>query len=98
MLFVQVNSVEKQCPVIVNLDHISEIAPLKAGGCAIFFADAAGAGAKSSMTVSDDYSLFKQFVMETVSSEQIAKQVENLKATNGPKQKIKVQLNPNDPV
>ena len=31
-LFVEVNSVDKGCPVIINLDHIIEIAPLATGG------------------------------------------------------------------
>lgn len=72
-LFVEVDSKEKGCPVIINLDTVVEIAPLAAGGCAIFFSDSAGSGSKSSMTVENDYSQFKQFVMQTVSAEDIAR-------------------------
>ena len=71
--FVEVNYVEKGCPVIVNLEHIIEIAPLAAGGCALFTLDSAGMNSKNSMRVSNDYSEFKQFAMETVSAEDIAK-------------------------
>jgi hypothetical protein len=72
-IFVEVNSVEKGCPVIINLDQIVEIAPLKEGGSAIFFTDAGGVGARTSIKVTDDYTSFKQFVMQTVSAEDIAK-------------------------
>jgi hypothetical protein len=69
-LFVEVNSVEKQCPIIINLDHIVEIAPLKDGGCALFIIDSSG---KSSMLVDDSYEMFKQFAMQTVTVDDIAK-------------------------
>jgi len=72
-LFVEVNSVEKGCPVIVNLEHIIEIAPLAAGGCALFTLDSAGMNSKNSMRVTNDYSEFKQFAMQTVTAEDIAK-------------------------
>lgn len=72
-LFVEVNSVEKGCPVIINLDHIVEIAPLASGGCALFMIDGAGMNSKTGMRVSDSYNLFKQFAMQTVSAEDIAR-------------------------
>jgi len=77
-LFVEVNSIEKKCPVIINLDTIAEIAPLAAGGCALFFADSAGSGSKSSMLVSDNYTMFKQFAMQTVSGEMIADRIQKI--------------------
>ena len=79
-LFVEVNSVEKGCPVIINLDHIAEIAPLASGGCALFMSDGAGMNSKVSMKVTDGYDLFKQFAMQTVSSEDIAKRFPKVKA------------------
>ena len=72
-LFVEVNSVDKGCPVIINLDHIVEIAPLTSGGCALFMTDGAGMNSKNAMKVSDNYELFKQFAMQTVTAEDIAK-------------------------
>ena len=72
-LFVEVNSVEKGCPVIVNLDSVVEIAPLVTGGCAIFFTDAAGMNSRTGMKVTNEYSEFKQFAMQTVSADDIAK-------------------------
>ncbi len=71
-LFVEVNSVEKGCPVIINLDHIIEIAPLASGGCALFTIDGAGMNSKNAMRVTDSYDQFKQFAMQTVSAEDIA--------------------------
>jgi hypothetical protein len=71
-LFVEVFSEDKQCDVIVNLDEVLEIAPLAAGGCALFFSDAAAVGGKTSYKVTTPYSQFKQFAMQTVSAEDIA--------------------------
>ena len=72
-LFVEVDSIEKGCPVIINLDHIIEIAPLVTGGCALFTLDGAGMNSKNSMKVSNSYDEFKQFAMQTVSAEDIAR-------------------------
>ena len=72
-LFVEVTSVDKQCKVILNLDHVVEIAPLVSGGCAVFMADGAGMNSKTSMKVKEDYDNFKQFAMQTVTADDIAK-------------------------
>ena len=79
-LFVEVESVEKNTKVIINLDTVIEIAPLSAGGCALFFADSTVAGGKTQYKVKDSYDLFKQFAMQTVSADDIAKRVKSLKA------------------
>jgi len=71
-LFVEVDSVEKNCKVIINLDEVVEIAPLVEGGCALFFTDGAGMNSKSSMRVKNSYDTFKQFAMQTVSADDIA--------------------------
>jgi hypothetical protein len=77
--FVEVNSVApKNCKVIVNLDNIIEIAPLVAGGCVLYFS-AIEAGGPRTMTVSDDYSAFMQFAMQTVSTDDIAKRFPKVK-------------------
>lgn len=72
-LFIEVNSVEKDCKVIINVEHITEVAPLSSGGCALFFSDSAAVGGLRTMKVSDSYSLFQQLVMQMVSSEDIKK-------------------------
>jgi len=79
--FVEVNSLEKGCPVIVNLDHVVEIAPWArdGGGSAIFIADSTVTGGRTQLLVSDSYELFRQFAMQTVSSEDIAKKIKALK-------------------
>jgi hypothetical protein len=74
-LFVEVESVEKDCKVIINLDSVAEIAPLVDGGCALFTTHG------SIMKVKDSYDQFKQFAMQTVSSADIAKKVKSLKST-----------------
>jgi hypothetical protein len=74
-MFVEVESMDKQCKVIINLDSIYEIAPLASGGCALFLTD--GGITK----VNDSYEQFKQFAMQTVSSEDIAKKVKSLKGS-----------------
>jgi hypothetical protein len=70
--FIEVDSVEKECKVIINLDEIIEIAPLAAGGCVLFFADSAAVNGKSAYPVKDSYDQFKQFAMQTVTAESIA--------------------------
>jgi hypothetical protein len=72
-LFVEVDSLEKGCKVIINLDEVVEIAPLAAGGCALFFADSASVGGSKSYKVADSYEQFKQFAIMPVSAEDIAK-------------------------
>ena len=72
-LFVEVQSVEKGCDVIINLDEVLEIAPLSAGGCVLFFADQSSPGGKTSYKVKDSYEQFKQFAIVPVSAEDIAK-------------------------
>lgn len=80
-LFVEVESVEKQCKVIVNLDQVIEIAPLAAGGCALFIVDPAAVGGSKSYKVKESYEEFRQFAMQTVSSEDIANRIKSLKKT-----------------
>ena len=71
--FVEVQSVEKECPVIINLDEVIEIAPLATGGCALFFADAAAANGKTSYKVKDSYDMFKQFAITPISVADVAR-------------------------
>jgi hypothetical protein len=77
-LFIEVESEEKNCKIIVNLDTVIEIAPLRSGGCHLFFADSAAVGGKTAMKVKDSYALFQQFVLQTVSPEDIAKRIAKL--------------------
>lgn len=73
MIFVEVNSIQpKMCKLIINLDYVLEIAPLVTGGCVLSIG-AQEAGTSRTITVSDDYSAFKQFVMQTVTAEDITK-------------------------
>jgi hypothetical protein len=71
-LFIEVNSIDKGCPVIINLETVVEIAPLAAGGCALFFPDSAAVGGKTAMKVTDTYEQFKQFAIQPVSASDIA--------------------------
>ena len=77
-LFVEVDSVEKECKVIINLDGVSEVAPLSTGGCALFLMHG------GILKVKNEYDEFKQFAMQTVSSEDIAKRVKALKGSAKP--------------
>lgn len=94
-LFVEVNSVDKGCPVIINLDHIIEIAPLANGGCALFTLDGAGMNSKNAMRVTDSYDLFKQFAMQTVTADDIARRFPKAKKeeTSVPTTPVKVKKN-----
>jgi len=80
MLFVEVDSVEKSCKVIIDLEKVIEIAPLNAGGCALFFSkDPMIDPARLAMNVKNSYDEFKQFVVQTVSVSDITKRIESLK-------------------
>lgn len=73
MMLVEVNSVTpKRCRLLVNLEHLVEVAPLVNGGCVLFF-NCIEAGVAKTITVSDEYSTFKQFALETVTPESIQK-------------------------
>lgn len=69
--FVEVQSVDKSCQVIINLDSVVEIAPLAAGGCEVYFNDGAAVNGVRVMKVKDSYTLFQQFALQTVSAEDI---------------------------
>ena len=72
-MFLEVNSISpKPCKLIINLDSIIEIAPLVSGGCVLSFNQIEAGGIRT-VTVSDDYSMFKQFVLQTVSAEDVAR-------------------------
>ena len=86
-IFVEVESVEKNCKVIINLEHINEIAPLTSGGCAIFFNDSAAVNGVRSMKVKDNYSQFKQFVMQTVTTDMINQRIERIQESSGVEKK-----------
>ena len=58
---------------MMNMDEVVEIAPFAAGGCHLFLNDG------RIYKVKDSYELFKQFAMQTVSSEDIAARVKSLK-------------------
>ena len=79
-MFVEVDSVEKQCPVIINLDHIIEIAPLKSGGCTVFYADSAAVNGMTAYQVHNNFEHFRQFALQTVSVEDISKRFPSKKA------------------
>jgi hypothetical protein len=86
-MFVEVHSVDKKVPVILNLDNVREIAPLSSGGCHIFTYDSV-----IPMHVSDHYNQFKQFVLETVTSAHIAQKVESIAKSVVPKEKNPVVI------
>jgi hypothetical protein len=66
--------------IIVNLDTVERIQPLSGGGCHIFFPQQ-----KIPLHVSDPYSMFTQFAMQTVSSADLAKRFEEMQAKHNPK-------------
>jgi len=86
--FIEVNDIDKGCPVIINMDAIMEIAPITSpSGCEITFLEsddsdalrrekitsAAAVKGRRVMRVSDSYTMFKQFVIQKVSAEDIAR-------------------------
>jgi hypothetical protein len=72
-MFLEVTSLSpKACKLIVNLENIVEIAPLVSGGCVLSFNQIESGGIRT-VTVADEYSMFKQFVLQTVSAEDVAR-------------------------
>ena len=92
-LFVEVTSLEKNCIVIINLDHIVEIAPLKEGGCILYTSDGAGMNSRVGLKVADSYEMFKQFAMQTVTAEDIEKRFPKSKTeSKEPKEKFGIDF------
>lgn len=96
-MLVQVKSREKNCDVIINLDHVMEIAPLSDGGCEIRFVydgDVTSKGGNRSIRVNNGYNEFQQFVLQTVTTEAVSKKVEELKKLQkGPKEPVGLKEN-----
>ena len=80
--FVEVTNTDKNCTVLVNLDMVSEIAPLVSGGCEIFLVPSGGVNNRVSFKVKESYEVFKQFAMQTVTSDMIKEKVAKLKGTD----------------
>jgi hypothetical protein len=76
-IFVLVDSIDKKAHVIINMDDIQEVAPFSSGGCLIQFRDG------RLMKVKDSFDMFKQFVMQTVTTEQITDRIASIKAAAG---------------
>jgi len=76
-LKVEVFSKDKDCLCIIDLDAVIEVAPLSSGGCALFFDRNPSI---APMYVTNAYAEFKQFVVQTISSDDIAKRVQSLKS------------------
>ena len=73
---VEVFSKDKDCLCIIDLDAVIEVAPLSVGGCALFFTKDTSV---APMNVTNGYHEFKQFIVQTISSDDIAKRVQSLK-------------------
>jgi hypothetical protein len=67
-LWIKVKSVDKKCEVMINLDKVVEIAPLKNGHTALFYADNATSNGVRSYNVENPYTEFQQFALEPVST------------------------------
>lgn len=94
--FVKVTSKEKKCPVLINMEHVIEIAPHE-GGTMLFFVNpeakpyAVGnlgdvSYGRTGLPVTEPFSMFEQFTVTTVSANDIAVKVAALK----PKADVKV--------
>jgi len=70
-LMVEVNCLEKQCPIIINLDRITQIIPMRDGSTTIYLSDTV-------MKVKESFAMFRQFVMQTVTPDDIANRIKNL--------------------
>ena len=95
-MLIKVKSREKQCEVIINLDHVIEISPLRDGGSAIRFiydGDVTAKAGYREIFVDNKFTEFEQFVLQTVEVETVSKKVADLKKQQeklGEKEKIDI--------
>ena len=95
-MFIEVDSIQpKVCKLIINLDHVLEVAPLIAGGCVLTFS-ANEAGVSRTITISNDFSDFKQFALQTVTPESIQKRFPKVSNDKDKKDKSAVGSNIKD--
>jgi hypothetical protein len=93
-MLIKVKSREKQCDVIINLDHVMEISPLRDGGTAIrmlYDGDITQKTGYREIYVENKFSEFEQFVLQTVTTDVMSKKVEELKKQQeklGKKEKV----------
>ena len=94
--FIEVHDMDKKCPVIINLDTVMEIAPIiNPTGCEITFIEQddfealrreklSGGAMKGRrvMRVTNSYNEFKQFVIQKVSADDVAKLQERVEKAN----------------
>ena len=76
-----INGRNEDFKILINMDLVSQIKPLKIGGCQLFFQESGDVAKNNTIIVKEDYDMFKQFAMQTVSSDDIAKKVKSLKTT-----------------
>ena len=97
-MLIKVKSREKQCEVIINLDHVMEITPLRDGGSAIRFTydgDITSKTGYREIFVDNKFTEFEQFVLQTVTTESVSKKVQELKKQQeklGAKEKVELKV------
>ena len=74
-LFAELFDLGKNCPVIINLEHVVEVTPLRTGGCEVAFSDSASVGGKRVINVKDDFSMFQQLAMTIVTPDAMATRI-----------------------
>ena len=82
-LFVEVYDVKKKCPVIINLDMVTEVTPFLSGGCEISFSDAASVNGRRVILVKEDFPVFQQLCMHMVTPEAMSNRISKIKADAG---------------
>lgn len=101
-MLIKVKSREKLCEVIINLDHVIEIAPLRDGGCAIrlvYDGDITQKTGYRELHVDNKFTEFEQFVLQTVTVDTVSKKVQELKKQQekiGPKESVPLKKGEDD--
>ena len=101
-MLIKVKSREKRCEVIINLDQVIEIAPLRDGGCAIrltYDGDVTPKSGFRELIVDNKFTEFEQFVLETVTTDSVSKKVQELKKQQeklGTKEKVALKTDFDD--
>ena len=93
-LFAELFDLTKNCPVIINLDHVVEVTPLRTGGCEVAFSDSASVGGKRVINVKDDFSMFQQLAMTIVTPDAMANRIEAINKFAGSVSNVPEATNP----
>jgi hypothetical protein len=83
-----INGKNEDFQILINMEVVTQIKPLKVGGCQLFFQESGDVAKNNTLIVKESYDMFKQFAMQTVTADDIEKKVKSIKNTQQPTVKL----------